>query len=112
MAKKNNMAKFKTLQEAQEAFDAQSEELGKVSAENKQLKADLDEKDEIIASIRGAKTAASKPNFTLNKKTYEVDVKSTSWNKTVITAEEICADKNLQAELIEAGVGFITEVGS
>lgn len=106
------MAKFKDLKEAQEAFDAQSEELGKVSAENKQLKADCDEKDEIIASIRGAKTAASKPNFTLNKKNYEVDVKSTNWNNTIITAAEICENKTLQAELIEAGVGFITEVGS
>lgn len=104
------MEKFKTLEEAQEAFNAKAEELKKVLAENEQLKADSTEKDAIIADIRGKKTVQEKPNFTLDKQNYEVSVKSASWNGKVITAEEICKNKSLQKELIEAEVGFIEKI--
>lgn len=105
------MAKFKNIDEAEAAFEQLEKEHADLVKTNKKLEADLKEKDGIIADIRSAKTkGGGKPSFTFQKETYEVGAKEASWNGKIITAEQICKDSKLQAELIEAGVGFITKI--
>lgn len=74
-----------------------------------QQAADLKEKDQVIADMRtSSKGKGEVPSFVhTDKKRYGVYVKSTSWKHKLISAEDICKDKDLQKALIAARVGFI-----
>ena len=102
------MSKFKTLEEAQEAFDALTAEHAELQKTAAQQDADLKEKDQIIAEIRASKVSKSSlPEFTLNKVAYEVTAASANVDGKIVTAEEICKNKELQTLLVEGGYGII-----
>lgn len=125
------MKDFKSIEEAQEAFKKQGEELDTIQSQLTQCQSDLKtaksdlsesekklkaananitELQQIIADIRSSKsTEGSKPYFKQDKDTYDVLAKSAHWNGKIVTAEQICKDKQLQTELIKANVGFIVK---
>jgi predicted nuclease with TOPRIM domain len=99
--------KFKNIEEAEAAFQEQSEKLEALKKENKQLEADNKELQDVIASVRASKTkGAELPTFTFEKETYEV-LANARLNRTTYTAEQICKSKELQKQLVELGAGVI-----
>lgn len=102
---KKNSAEFETLEQALEAIDGLKKELA-------QAKADNAEQAAIIADIRktGGTQSAKKPSFEHEGKTYQVNAGKFNYNNQVFTAQDLCENPKLQAELIEAQVGFIEEV--
>lgn len=101
------MSKFKSLEEAQDAFDSLSKDHIALKETCDEQESIINDQKALITEIRGAKTASSAPSFTLNKETYVVKAASFNWEGKTVTASELCKNKELQAKLIEAGVGFI-----
>lgn len=106
MAKgKNTPNEIETLEQALEVIEAQKKE-------NAQLKADNDELQAIISEIRKQGSAGSPktPSFELDGVTYNVTAGKFNHNNQIFTAEDLCQNSKLQAELIEMEVGFIQKV--
>jgi len=101
---------MKNLEEALEAIKKLEEEKASLSAENKKLKADNKELNALVKEVRASKSeSSSKPSFKNDDGEFEVTAASFNHNGEVITAEQICGDEKLQAELIEAKCGFIVK---
>lgn len=103
MAKgKNTPTEIETLEQALEVIEAQKKE-------NAQLKADNDELQAIITDIRktGASSAPKTPSFEFEGESYNVTAGKFNHNNQIFTAQDVCENPKLQAELIEMGVGFI-----
>lgn len=102
---KKNTSEIETLEQALEVIDGLKKELD-------QAKADNAEQAAIIAEIRktGGAKSAQKPRFEHEGKTYQVNAGKFNYNNQIFTAQDLCENPKLQAELLEAKVGFIEEV--
>lgn len=101
------MAKKET---APETLEQALKAIAEKDASIKQLTADLAEQMELVAELRKGSVKAAKPSFTLKGKTYEVEAGQFKHGEEIITAAQLCDNKELQAELVEMGVGFIKEI--
>ena len=97
------MGKFKTLEEAQEAYNA--------------LEKESIQKDEVIAELRKDLTEVKKEKsvgkvFVESKKTkkkYAVEAAKFNHGGKDYTAEDLKKNPELVEELVELGVGFLVE---
>lgn len=93
--------KFKTLEEAQAAFDAKVQE--------------CNEQTEVIAELRKSLTEVKKEKSVgkvfveHNKKKYEVTAVKFNHAGKDFTAADLKDNKDLIKELVELGVGFLVE---
>jgi septal ring factor EnvC (AmiA/AmiB activator) len=119
------MKKFENLEEAQSAFDSQSEELEATKKDNEslkknveQLEADATELKQQVASLSKKLTEKEQSissgngnfGFTRKKDKYRITAAQCVYNKVTITAEEIMKNPTLQDELIDKKVGFIEKI--
>lgn len=95
------MGKFKTLDEAQAAFDAQEKELAQAN--------------EVIVELRTSLTAVKKEKSVgkviveHNKEKYAVEAAKFNHGGKDYTAEDLKTNKELTKELVELGVGFLVK---
>lgn len=95
------MGKFKNLDEAQEAFDAQEKELAQANEVIAELRTNL-------TAVKKEKTAG-KVVVEHNKKKYTVEVQKFNFKGAIHAAEDLKTNKEMVSALIEAGVGFLVE---
>jgi hypothetical protein len=97
------VGKFKTVEEAQAAFDAQEKELAQANEVIAELRKDLTEvkKEKSVGKV-----------FVESKKTkkkYAVEAAKFNHGGKDYTAEDLKKNPELVEELVELGVGFLVE---
>ncbi len=114
---------FKTLKEASEAYEkllaangAQSAELntlqGTVKSQHEILEEQSHEIEELhilISELRNAKPVFGRAGFIYNGDRFEITASTVNYKGKELTAVDIMNDKDLQAELIGIGAGFIVK---
>lgn len=88
----------KALQDEMTAHD-------KTKEESKGIIKDLKEK----LKQKSSSSSEKKPTFKLDGKTYEVGISKANHKGEMITADNICENSKLQAELVKMGAGYIRE---
>lgn len=102
MAKKDPKAPA-TLEEALEVITKQNEQIANLESENAEL-------SQLLAEAREHPAGHSVPEFTFEKKKYRVTAGKFNFDGKIHSAAELIENKELQAQLIQLGVGFIEEV--
>lgn len=106
-----------TLEEALVLIESLNSENSELSASNDKLAAELKtanetitELNQLVNELRSTPAEGEKPGFTHAGKTYTVTAASFIHNREKVTAEELCKNEALQAELVAKGSGLIEEV--
>lgn len=80
-----------------------------LQAENKALKAELEEKNALINELRATPPSGEK-TFEHGGKTYKVKAGKFNFEGEIVTADQLCENPEMQKALIEIEAGFIEEV--